>query len=68
MTDSRPIGDLFRAAYAKLGPTDLARQIGVHRVTVWKWEQGIEAPSPLAQRVLRDSLPAIVASATHGKD
>lgn len=43
----------LRRLCARMGPSRVARELGVDRSTVWRWESGRAAPSPLAQRFIK---------------
>ena len=49
-------GEEIKALRLRLGltQTELAAEIGVHRVTVAKWETGGKTPLPIIQRALAD--------------
>lgn len=51
-------GDEIREARAALGWTldDMAEELGVHRMTVHRWETGTHTPPRYLGRVLRDLL------------
>ena len=49
-------GEEIKALRLRLGltQTELAAEIGVHRVTVANWETGGKKPLPIVQRALAD--------------
>ena len=49
-------GEEIKALRLRLGltQTELAAEIGVHRVTVARWETGRKNPLPIVQRALAD--------------
>ena len=49
-------GEEIKALRLRLGltQTELAAEIGVHRVTVTKWETSGKTPLPIVQRALAD--------------
>ena len=49
-------GEAIKALRLRLGltQTELAAEIGVHQVTVARWETGGKTPLPIIQRALAD--------------
>ena len=44
-----------------LGQTDLARLVGVDRITVWRWERRNTRPIPMVAKVVEDALARLEA-------